>query len=66
MYQRLDVSFISADGEIRLGSVESPQSNTPSIALPTGPAPGNYTLRVTGVRRDGTSPQLNATVTIVP
>ncbi len=66
-YARIDVGFISADGsEIRLGSITDPQSNTPSIALPTGPAAGGYTLRVFGQKRDGTSITASVPITINP
>lgn len=54
LYQRIDISFVGADGIRRLSTSElAPTSNPIHLNLSIGPPPGRYRLVATGLRKDG-------------
>ena len=54
IYSRVEARLIGGDGEdILIGTLDRPQNNLESFVLPTGPAPGSYTLKIRSTKLTG-------------
>lgn len=65
-YASIRASLVSDEGgAITIGNIENPSNTLETLTLPTGPVPGDYTLRITSEKRFGETEVDTADITII-